>query len=339
MKRKLLLGFVIGGVALWLAVRNIKWHEVSAAFETVSAGPFVLMLIPFLATYWFRARRWRLLLRPIVQIEFKEIFAISTVGFLGINALPFRLGEMIRPMLLKRRHSIPFSTGLATIAVERIFDGLLAAIFMAIGVLSAPTDLGQLPLLGFGLRATAIASIVIRLLSIAFLIIAVWQRQKALDVLRFFLNLVPVRFHQRLDSMAINFFSGLDSLPNRSSLVRIFFESAGVWGTMIITYWLGIVAFHLDLHWSAAFSILGIAAIGVLIPGPPGFAGTFELFVVAALALYGVPNATAFAYAVLIHVWSLLFIGVLGMICLPRVTTKVRDLVAEAAASDLSAVR
>jgi uncharacterized membrane protein YbhN (UPF0104 family) len=66
--------------------------------------------------------------------------------------------------------------------------------------------------------------------------------------------------------------------------------------------------------------------VGVLIPGPPGFVGTFELFVVWSLQLFGVEQAPAFAFSIVVHVLNLLYVGIVGVAFLPYLSTKVEEL-------------
>src|SRR5262249_41289890 len=77
-----------------------------------------------------RALRWNYLLAPLgVRIPHGPLLAISSVGFMAILALPARLGEFVRPGLLRKR-GVSASSALGTVAVERIVDGLLVSLFV-----------------------------------------------------------------------------------------------------------------------------------------------------------------------------------------------------------------
>ena len=64
-----------------------------------------------------------------MRIPTGPLLAISSVGFMAILALPARLGEFVRPGLLRKR-GISASAALGTVAVERIVDGLLVSLFV-----------------------------------------------------------------------------------------------------------------------------------------------------------------------------------------------------------------
>ncbi len=320
MKKKILISLLFGGLFLWLALKGVNWTEVRASFATIDWAP--LAGVPFLmvATHWFRARRWRLLLRPIREIRVWDLFAMNAVGFLTINVLPLRLGEVTRPLLLKRRYDIPFTSGLATVAIERVFDGLVTALILGVGIASLPAGVEELPLLKVGIHTAAILMLSIFVGVLAFLVLAVFQQARALKLLEFFTGALPVRARTPILRAGENFMAGLKSLPDLKSLVGILVESLGVWVTPVLSYWLIIQAFGLDLPWGAPFAILGVTMVGLTLPSAPGFVGTFQLFVEAGLALYGVSKAIGFAFSIVAHASAFLTVVILGLAFLPSVT-------------------
>ena len=78
---------------------------------------------------------------------------------MAINLFPLRLGEVTRPLLLRKRHAVPFPTGIATVAAERIFDALFVAAILGIGVLNLPKDSGE-PSMAI-IRSTGITALMI----------------------------------------------------------------------------------------------------------------------------------------------------------------------------------
>ncbi len=336
MKRKIILSVLVAGVCLWLVLRNINWRQVGEALEAVSYLPLLGAPAMLVLSLWFRARRWDVLLRPIRKIGMGELFSINAVGFLAINALPLRLGEMSRPILFKQRHQIPISTGLAAVAVERVFDGLVTVMALYVGILAAPEGFGEMPSLGINLRTMMLITLGIYGPILLFFILAVTRRDQALAIVFFLVRALPRHHRDRVSHMADNFFEGLKSLPDLKSFAWILVESLWVWLAVAMSYAFAIQAFHLHIPWSAAFTILGVAAVGVMIPSPPGFVGTFQLFVMASLALYGVPKSTALAYSIVIHAINLGQVLLLGLLCAPKVSTKVGTLISDAMESSKS---
>ena len=97
-------------------------------------------LLPALAVYfagvWIRAVRWGVLLSPLRRgIHPYSLFKVLVIGYMGNDILPARLGDVIRVYVLSRRESVTKSATLATILVERIFDGLTMIGFLAVSAL------------------------------------------------------------------------------------------------------------------------------------------------------------------------------------------------------------
>ena len=112
--------------ALWgLRVENV-WQALRAANY--------FWLLPGIAVYflgvWARAWRWHYLLRPLKNIPTSTMFPIVAIGYMGNNIYPARAGEVLRAVVLKRRQGVPVSASLATIIVERIFDGVVMLAFV-----------------------------------------------------------------------------------------------------------------------------------------------------------------------------------------------------------------
>src|SRR5262249_21281239 len=55
---------------------------------------------------------------------------VSSAGFLAIMALPARLGEFVRPALLRAHTHVTIAESLGTVAVERIIDGMLISLLL-----------------------------------------------------------------------------------------------------------------------------------------------------------------------------------------------------------------
>ena len=131
----LVLSFGMLALCLWLvwpgsgdrrdlaqAFNNLEWAEF-APYLFIYIG---LMVVSHLC----RSLRWNYLLAPLgIKIPPGPLLAISSVGFMAILALPARLGEFVRPGLLRRR-GISASAALGTVAVERIVDGLMISLFV-----------------------------------------------------------------------------------------------------------------------------------------------------------------------------------------------------------------
>ena len=128
------LGVLISIVFIWLSLRGLRLNDF---WSTVQKANY-FWLIPGIGVYfvgvWVRAWRWHYLLRPIKKIPTKTMFPITTIGYMGNNIYPARAGEVLRAVILKRKEGVPVSASLATIIVERIFDGVVMLAFVFVNL-------------------------------------------------------------------------------------------------------------------------------------------------------------------------------------------------------------
>src|SRR5690606_24233893 len=124
----LALGFVISGVFVYLALRGLNLREVWLDLRGANYWWLVPGVLVYFVAVWARTWRWHYLLRPIKRIRLAELFPVVVIGYMGNNVYPFRAGEVIRAYVLERNEGVRISASLATIVVERIFDGLVMLI-------------------------------------------------------------------------------------------------------------------------------------------------------------------------------------------------------------------
>jgi len=133
-KWQLWLGVLISIVFIWLSLRGLRLDDF---WKTVQKANY-FWLIPGIGVFfigmWIRAWRWHYLLGPIKKIPTKTMFPITTIGYMGNNIYPARAGEVLRAVILKRKEGVPVSASLATIIVERIFDGVVMLAFVFVNL-------------------------------------------------------------------------------------------------------------------------------------------------------------------------------------------------------------
>ncbi len=191
------LGVLISIVFIWLALRGLRLEEF---WDSVKQANY-FWLLPGIAVYfvgvWVRAWRWHYLLGPIKKIPTATMFPITTIGYMGNNIYPARAGEVLRAVILKRKEGVSVSASLATVIVERIFDGvvMLAFVFINLPELAKMTDtsgmvgsIQQVAVIGTGVFLGALA---------IFLLAAMFPQMAMKIGLWFIDRIVPKRFQAR----------------------------------------------------------------------------------------------------------------------------------------------
>lgn len=308
---KLWLGLLISAIFLWIALRGLDLSQVWVEMQQADYR----WLIPSVATYFVgvlvRTWRWDYMLRPLKHIPVRRLFPVVVIGYMGNNVYPLRAGELLRSYVLRRREDIPMSASLATVVVERVFDGLVMLIFVFAALPRAPLPSDQI-------RSVVIfASLAFfGALLVFFTLAAVPQRAYALAEW-FSGKLLPERIGRPLLDFLDRFLHGLQSLRNFRNVLMIFFTSIVIWLLETVKYWFVMQAFPFDVSFFALMLMNGVVNLATTLPSAPGYVGTFESGS-EILELYGVVDTVAVAYTLVLHAALWLPITALGAIYMVR---------------------
>ncbi|MGH2543932.1 MAG: lysylphosphatidylglycerol synthase transmembrane domain-containing protein, partial [Ardenticatenaceae bacterium] len=131
---RFVLGLLVSALFLFWALQGLRLDE----FWTQIQQANYVWLLPGVAVYfvgvWARTWRWHYLLRPLRVIPVNRLFPVVCIGYAGNNIYPARAGELLRAYVLKQQDGIPVSANLATVVVERIFDGLVMLAFVVLAL-------------------------------------------------------------------------------------------------------------------------------------------------------------------------------------------------------------
>ncbi|MFZ5878958.1 MAG: lysylphosphatidylglycerol synthase transmembrane domain-containing protein [Chloroflexota bacterium] len=319
------LGVLISIVFLWLALRGLHLDQFWGAVQSANYWWLVPGIIVYFIGVWVRAWRWHYLLGPIKKIPTRTMFPITTIGYMGNNIYPARAGEVLRAVILKRREGVPVSASLATIIVERIFDGvvMLAFVFVNLPELAKLKgssgfvgNIQQLAVIGTGIFLGAL---------VVFLLAAMFPQVTARVGLWFIHRLTPRRLHEKLIGITSRFLDGLASLRSPFNVLMVFFTSVIIWLLETGKYWFVMQAFPFQVSFFALMLLNGIANLATTIPAAPGYVGTWEAVTKAVLVAYTVDPAVALGYAVVLHIALWLPITLLGAYYLAREGIKWSD--------------
>ncbi|MEK7276200.1 MAG: lysylphosphatidylglycerol synthase transmembrane domain-containing protein [Chloroflexota bacterium] len=307
------LGIAISALFVWLALRGIDLGQAWAALQ----GANYWWLVPAVAVYflavWARTWRWHYLLRPLKRIPLRVMFPIVVIGYMGNNIYPARIGEVLRAYVLKRKEGVPVSASLATVVVERVFDGVVMLGFVIFNLPALAAISGDSGFVGsiqqvavYGTAAFAVALAV-------FLLMAMFPRQ-SLDLFhRFAEPLLPGGIRQKVVGMAVSFWTGLESLRSARNILMVFVTSVAVWLLETVKYWFVMRAFSFSVSFFALMLMNGIVNLATTLPSAPGYVGTFDAPGIAVLKAYGVEGGLAASYTLVLHVALWLPITLLGL--------------------------
>jgi uncharacterized protein (TIRG00374 family) len=296
---------VLTVAALVWVLHGIDPAQARVQVETFHWWYYVPIFVIYQGTSALRV--WRLQWVLGRKLAFWPTFSALSIGYLALNALPLRLGELVRPYLMAERQDVPFGTGLGALMVERLADvlALLVMVWLCVFWVDLPPGailVGGTDILAAGQRVAG-AVLVVGTLGFVALVLS---GERGLR----FADRIPV-----LGRILRRFVEALQSLWSRpADGVRILLITAVIWTLTMVAVRIQLTALPglpNDIQstlvvWTATLS--GMSAVPT-----PGFFGGFEAFCVAALLVLGASPDAARVFAVLLHLGQFVCTVVTGL--------------------------
>jgi len=339
MKKKITLSFLLGAlvsaVALYLAFRNVPFHELAGYLNTIDYIWVVPAVLVAMFTFVLRAVRWQVILGgKAAGIGFWQAFHPMMIGFMINCVLPGRAGEVARPIILSKKDKVPFPTGLATVAAERVFDiGLLIAFFAVVlaNVRMDPAlvisygkhqlNRGSLEMIASGMMKVCLV-LVAGIVLISLEKVQQWIRAAIHKIPSLMIGAGPVfqskireKFCMPLVRLVENFAAGFGLVRRPLKIVICVLLSLLVWWLSALSYYLmaqgcpGIELTFLEMS-----AVMIIVCFFIALPSVPGFWGLWEAGGVFALSIFGVPAKEAAGMILVVHAISVFPVIIVGMI-------------------------
>ncbi len=323
-----MFGVLVSAGILYWVLRGTSFPAILAAVRHASLTYFLLSTLFVTLTFPARAFRSRWLLRAATgeRPPYVPVWRATAVGFMANNVLPLRAGEVARGYMMARLLRLPLSLTLSTIGVERVFDGIVMMLLLAIGV-GSPEFPGAGTAQGARLASIAGATAALFVVALVVLVfVAHWPQRFLAPVHALARRTLSERAAARALAIIDGLVGGLSVLRRGSDFAWVLAWTLGVWGLNCISYVLAFRAFHLDIPASASLVLQGVVVIGVAVPSTPGWFGVFEGACVLTLGFYAVGRSLATAFALAVHLAWFIPITILGVWALARAGVTMHDI-------------
>jgi uncharacterized protein (TIRG00374 family) len=301
-----------------------NFREMADAFKHANYAYIIPAIALYFIAVWFRTLRWQQLIEPLGKFTVKRLFPVVVVGYMANNLLPARLGELVRAYYMREKENISASATLATIVLERVFDGLALLLFIAVVFICLPmTGVGGLGSRDAPMLLRAIPAIVTALafiVALGFLTLFALNPRAGRAVANAIARLAPGRFRSRVQELVELFIGGLSALRSPKRQLGVLALSLPVWlfeGGMYVMIGFSFGLDSLMSSWAFVLTVLllvtAAANLALTLPSSPGGVGPFELLAAASLVLVGVDNDLAASYALGLHVVLLVPVTLLGL--------------------------
>lgn len=316
--KKILVGIILSLILVYLSLRGIHFQGVAQSIHHVQMPYALLSLSMMLLMQVLRSIRWGGILKPVANVDQFTLFSITNVGFLAIVAIPARLGELVRPLLVSRKKEVPMAAALGTIFVERIMD--IFTVLLMVGFIFP-----LIPLPPWLVRSVSILS-VMTLTAAVFFIFLILKRKSLEGLYRFLPSALKERFAGKISSLVGHFIDGFAVITDWKRLSWLLILSLMIWIVDVFAIYTLFIAFGFSLSIMAAFVLMFILIVGIAIPTAPGFVGNWHYACILALTLFGIDKADALTFAILYHALSIGIVLVLGLLFLPFNRFSLKDL-------------
>jgi glycosyltransferase 2 family protein len=314
------LGLTI--IFLVLAFQRVDLQAFVDELKNVNYIWIVPSAICTLFGYVLRTVRWRVILSDAARAPIHTLFVVLIMGFATNNLLPGRLGELWRAYLLGRKRNVRKTFALASVVVERVFDGLTL-----IALLTIVSFTIQLP--GWGRQIELLAAVVFFGATLA-LAVLLWRPALAQVPIHW----VVAHVHGGLAAWVVErfdaFVDGLGPLRRPRILGAAALLSIGVWLFEGSSYLLLSRGLSLSVPGNLELPGLGLALVtinlGIMVPSGPGYVGTLEFFGTSALGVVGANAQAALALIVVSHVVQYTLVTGLGLVFFAREHLRPSDL-------------
>ena len=306
---KILLPFAFGLGILWWMYRGADWASFwHSLWHEMNWWWMLFSLLFGITAQTFRAQRWKLALEPIGERPRLRTCCDSVfVSYAASLVIP-RIGEVTRCATLKKMDGISFSKSLGTVVTERMVDSILMLALTGLAlVLQLPSFLHFLHTTG-----TSGRDILGRFTSTGYVVTAV-------SVLAIALTLLVLLARYTHFKKGRDIFEGLKagvmSLGKVKNLPLYLLFSIGIWASYYLHFYIAFFCFDFTAHFSplTVLLIFCVGSYAVIVPTPNG-AGPWHFAVKTMLVIYGVAEAPAVMFALIVHTVQTFLVMLLGVV-------------------------
>lgn len=329
--QKLLLSLIPAGGLVWLmqhgALPIVPKQE---DFARMASWTIPVAILVWVASYLARLVRWYFLLAPVQEVPLGTVVRVNAVGLFAVSVLPFRMGEVLRPLMIRKPPRLTFWEAAGTIGGERILDAFCVSSLMLLGLRIAtprpilPEHIGALPIhVNLIPRAATVSGLFFTTLCVVMAVFYFW-RAWATRVTEAVVGVVSLKAARWLAAKIAQMAEGLGFLAYRRYAIPYLALTIVYWLLNASVFWVIALGCGLgSIGFFGAAATMGVVALAIIAPATPGFFGSFQLATYAGLAMYLEPSEVTrlgSVYAFLVYVVPIgmsSLVGIIGILAKP----------------------
>jgi glycosyltransferase 2 family protein len=293
---RVIVGLAVTVVFVWLIAEKVDMQAMRAAFEKLRLGVAAWGVLALAAGYSVRIWRWhRMLVSLGAPVRYRDSARAFMSGTAINNLIPLRAGDAMRVVGLARETGFPMAKILSSLVVERLLDVSVLLMLLFATLLWLPAH--AMP--GWILKSSEWLLGLVVVLEVCVL---AGPRPAVALVERFVTPLSP-----RIGGIVHRAATAFAELARPARVLELFGYSIISWGLEGLIFVAFVAAGGGAQPFAAGFTTFALGTLSTLIPSGPGFVGTFDMFAMIALQIFGMDASAAAAIAVSIHatLWAL----------------------------------
>lgn len=302
-----LVGCAVGGACLVWLIRQVSLAQALVSVRRLDWSLVALAVATDVIAYVIQGWRWSLLLRPVRRTSFIATTEAIYVGLFANEILPLRAGEIIRACALSRSLGTSISSIVPSILVERLFDGIWLGIGMSVTALVVP--------LPARLREAGDIFGTAMLVATGAFVMMVFRSSTSA-------GRSPAHARTTWLGAARNAVREVSAGVHEIGFTRTTLAAAALSLLFLLSqalaFWLVMRACGLRMSPWVAAAVLLMVHLGTILPSAPANVGTFQVFAVVALGIFGVERAAATAFSMVLFLVLTVPLWALGGIAVAR---------------------
>lgn len=305
------VGALLGLAALFWVLRGFDFQRFRLVLAQSDFGFLILLPGVIALEQFIRAWKWRQLLWPLRAISTFYLFGAIMAGYLLATLIPFGFGTVARSWLVAHREDLKLASVLATVALDRITDGLVFVCLVIVAALATvfPDPTGDIrAVLAWG----AGASLAIFALLFAGFYLFRRQAGNPAPLIRRIERRLPTGFAGAAGRLMVSFSEGINWPQEPSRAIGIVLASVGIKLLAALQLVSAGLAFGVTLRPTEYLFVMVFLGFLAILGHFLRLAGGFIIAAVFALGLFGVPEEEALAMALVIQALNVLSITGVG---------------------------
>lgn len=307
-RNRVILTSILALALLLLIFSLVGINDVLDAAVSASPGMLGAAVLIYLISWPVRGIRYQHILGRLGHVHGLD-FITGTI-FMSQSAnvvLPARIGDISRAYILKREKNIALTTGMSSLAVERVFDIIAITVIgvLAVMVVTAErtVDNWVMPLL--------VSSAAVILLFFGAIILLASRGKDGLSpiehlILRLFKSGERAKWMSEIARKFVLEIYTVSTSP--AAFIVVFFSSLAIWTIDIITCYIVLMAFPFIIDTATSTTLIAIVFLAVAVgnmvkmfPTTPGSIGTYEGALTVIFKIAGIAGNIGAAAAVVDH--------------------------------------